>query len=733
MKIPLPDYHTKIIDQFQDLELFKSSQLAIGGIEVTQATQYYRSAEHLTDASDRGPDNSIRLIAGKPAWVRVYPWSLWGISGVTGKLEVQRRYHGFLWKDVTTLTPISPSLSTVPAVIQTDYDTMRGSLNQTLNFVIPSDKMIGTLRLIAHLNSASLKAEYKIIVPVTLRQTLRLAGIMISYDGPASMAPNAPNIQLPAPNLTDLQAVAARAITLFPVQSQAQFRIADTLTLTDHLQDTSFPAVGCGSAWDALHGRVVNARTADGNLPGWIYCGLLPTGVPMGPVDGCGGDGVAVGPNGDPGTIAHEAGHAAGLGHAPAGGAPNPDPNYPAYEPYDPPSIAQASIGEFGLDVNNGNIASPQFFRDFMAYGGPSWISPYHYGLLLNVGILNPETVGIDSPWWKDMVWEEMKKWPWLFETDPPPFKLELPMFPPDYPMEKVISLIVLIDRGNVAQVMHVARTEVRTHIEKAKITRLVACLRNEEGKIIAQAPLLRLERQPGYCDEHEPEKGGGPTRYLAQAFIPDSAPGVLLEINDGEDVLWRREAPDHPAIIKTFNANVVRKTKLKNSLNIDWNISGRFNEVWVRWSTDGENWKALSTGLTGEKAKFDLRMLPAGKVMLQLVAHDGFFSDYSKSVSIKVPEHPPEVSILHPVDGHTYEANQTLRLWGAASGVDNGSLPDESCTWLLENKKIAKGLDAWTALGPGKHLLTLQVDGKGGIGKAKVKITVSKPPKNEI
>ena len=404
---------SKLFDMIKDEVIVKFVQLSVQGIEVTQATQHYRASEHLTDSADRGPDNSIKLIAGKPAMVRVYITSFAGISGVTGTLEVQRRHAGFLWQTITTLNPSTPSVSNVPSHSLVDYATVRDSLNQTLNFIIPADEMIGTLRLIARVEAGSLNAEHTIIVPVTLRQTLQLAGVMISYNGPASSAPNAPNLQLAAPTLADLQAMAARTLDLYPVQSEAQFRNAGNLTLTNHLQDTSFPASGCGTAWNTLHGDVVNARTADGNQPGWIYYGLLPNGVPMGPVGGCGGGGVGVGPAGQGGTLAHEAGHAAGLGHAPAGGAPNPDPNYPAYEPYDPANTPQASIGEYGVDVNNGNVSSPQFVRDFMAYGGPSWISPYHYGKLLNNALLNPATVGIDKPWWKDKIYEELKKWSW--------------------------------------------------------------------------------------------------------------------------------------------------------------------------------------------------------------------------------------------------------------------------------------------------------------------------------
>lgn len=47
------------------------TRFSIAGIEITQATQHYRSDEHLTDPADQGPDNSVRLVANKPAWVRV--------------------------------------------------------------------------------------------------------------------------------------------------------------------------------------------------------------------------------------------------------------------------------------------------------------------------------------------------------------------------------------------------------------------------------------------------------------------------------------------------------------------------------------------------------------------------------------------------------------------------------------------------------------------------------------
>ena len=56
-------------------------------------------------------------------------------------------------------------------------------------------------------------------VDTTLRQTLRIAGIMVGYDGPMSTAPNAPNLQLPLPTLNKLQNTAAITLLMFQVEN----------------------------------------------------------------------------------------------------------------------------------------------------------------------------------------------------------------------------------------------------------------------------------------------------------------------------------------------------------------------------------------------------------------------------------------------------------------------------------------------------------------------------------
>jgi hypothetical protein len=194
-----------ILRQFDLSDLvFKWPWLGWGirGVEVTQAIQYYESARHLTDPADRQPDNSVTLVANKPAWVRVYVRSGWfsgDIPGVTGTIRVRRRILGFLWSNIGTLSAQPPG--NVTARANPPYATERGTLGYTLNFIIPASMMCGHLRLDVHIATpGGWVSDRSIYLDATLQQTLRLAGIMVGYNGPTSTAPGAPNLTLAATN-----------------------------------------------------------------------------------------------------------------------------------------------------------------------------------------------------------------------------------------------------------------------------------------------------------------------------------------------------------------------------------------------------------------------------------------------------------------------------------------------------------------------------------------------------
>ncbi len=437
----MPDLDTILREIDRNDLLIKWPWLGWGihGVEVTQAVQYYESARHLTDPADRQPDNSVTLIASKPAWVRVYVRSGWfagDIPGVTGEITVRRRAFGFLWQNVGTLSPQAPG--TVTARANPPYATERGTLGYTLNFIIPASMMCGNLRLDVHITSpGGWVADRSVYVDATLRQTLRLAGIMVGYNGPTSTAPGAPNLTLAAPALADLQATSAWTLLTFPVQSSATYRTAGTVTWTLPLTDPPSCAGCCSPNWVALNTAVQAVRVADGNRTDVLYYGLMANGIPMGPIIGCNSGGVSTGSLGDGVTMAHELGHACGRPHSPCG-TPG-DPAYPAYEPYDPAGTPTASTGEYGIDISNGAIKSPALFKDFMSYCGPRWVSLFVYGRLTNNTALDPVRACVDRPWWRDEILYERQLIPEKWLPDPPP---ELPWLERIVSPQPLISII---------------------------------------------------------------------------------------------------------------------------------------------------------------------------------------------------------------------------------------------------------------------------------------------------
>ena len=74
------------------------------------------------------------------------------------------------------------------------------------------------------------------------------------------------------------------------------------------------------------------------------------------------------------GIMAHELGHNLGLGHAPCGDPPGPDPLFPS---------ASARIGSWGYDFGRTALVDPTVY-DLMSYcRDPYWISDYHFNKAL--------------------------------------------------------------------------------------------------------------------------------------------------------------------------------------------------------------------------------------------------------------------------------------------------------------------------------------------------------------
>jgi hypothetical protein len=688
--------------------------LVIRGIEVSQSLQYFRADQHLTDPADRGPDNSLTLVANKTAWARVYVENdtTGSLTGVTGTLSVAWGFLNTQSGPALSITPQSPGTATAP--FDPDYETTRGSMAQTLNFIVPASRMYGTISITATVKTSdgSQTATKSIVINAGLQQTLKLRGIMIGYNGPNPSNPST-NLTVAAPGLADLQTTAAWALRVMPVQQNGVFQVASTLTRSQALTGTATNG-GCTSDWLNLNAAIATAKTADGNHPGFLYYGLIAATFPNTSNNGgCESSGVSSGFNGGQTAMTHEIGHACGRPHAPCGGVgTSADANYPAYEPYDSPSARVASIGEYGLDITNGAIATPETARDYMSYCGPAWISIYGYQKLVNNAALNPEQVGHRRPWWENYV--AYDPWWWLhYIPDPPPYWID-PADLVELPVRStpVISVIGILHANDRVEVLSVTRTSMRSLDIAGTTTGLRAVLQGAKNAELASAPVLALPSR-GSCGCGCSDDDDSPR--LFQAFIPDVGRGTALSIRD-EDLksVWKRAAPKTQPSVGS-----VKVSRSKDAVVVSWTSRSKTTDAWVRVSTDeGKTWRAAATSVEGSRSEIDASHLPAGRLLVQVVAHDGFHSVASKPVTFDNAVVPPAPAILHPHKGRRLFAGEALSLWGSVALQDGVSADHFRYAWDLDGKPAGDGLHVMGRVpDAGTHRATFTVrDAKGKV-----------------
>lgn len=717
--------------------------LSIDGIEVTQAIQYYKAHRHLTDPNDRGLDNSVTLVANKPAYIRVYlrtrvntPLVYQGspvfpseIHDVTGQVVVARRRFGNLYNQAVVLNPLPPGK--VTAHYTMNYAQERGSIANTLNFLIPADEMCGDLRLkVTVTNPNNYLDEATIYIIVTLRQTLRLRGIFVGYNGPTSLSPNAPTITLNAPTINDLETTSALTLRLYPVQSDAVYGNAGTITWTLPLTDSATQPGSCSPNWNALIAAVRAQQVLDGNRTDVLYYGLLPVGIPMGAIIGCSGGGTSTGSNGDQDTMAHELGHHCTLPHAPCGGVGNV-PWFPTYEPY-----TTASIGEYGLDIDNGAVLSPVNHKDLMSYCGPEWISLYNYGRLVNNARLHPEIVCQDDI----LIWDKLKRYKkYKFKFPPPPEAVWPPIPDPETILKrdmnelepiKVISITGILHPEDRIEITSLLRLEAVPYVVGGTKTDIIAELLDEKGETVTQSYLYEVPTCGSTgcgCQEGSPDVGVRPAVF--QAFLADIASGYLFQIRRGEEVLWRREAPQQRPEIEDFRLEVSEK-----GLTVSWKIDAAVEdpECGLQWSVDnGRTWSALAGGLRGNQARFEFSQLPNREFLLRLLVSDGFFTVASDPKILDDLGFVPTPSILSPYEDQLLISGNIMRCRGVITSTTGEPVQVEEADWILDGEsRVAAGLDAFIDAPPeGEHKLTLLIHfGKYSVEKTVVFYTVAIP-----
>ena len=661
------------------------------------------------------------LVVGKPALVRVYLRSgMRSFGPATAALEVKRRSPHGAYTTIARPHPDPPGQ--IMPKSDPPYEQERGDMNSlslpripgSINFAIPAEIMSGSLvfhvtvrtgRLLdGDLLEPLLVDTRDVSVDVSLRQTLRLRSIMVGYSGPKSSTDPAPLFVSPPVYPNDLITTARATLIAFPVRNTADTSSAGWITCDQPLDD----GAGCSPNWNALIAKLVAQRTADGNRSDAIYYGLLPTQIPFrntsdlacehigmsaGRVDGL----IRPSFQTDGGRVmAHQLGHDCGLLHAP--GTDNfdaLDPNYPAYPPYDPIGLPKGSIGEYGVTIGGETWINLARYKDIM--GSIGWragplLSLYHYGRLLENPMLDPVFVG------------------GLDVRGAGAF----PKRSDGMDLQPAISIIGLQLSETAFRITSVMRVETRPSSTAA--TGLTATLREQDGSLLAQAPLLiQGTTRAGGCGCRGNDQHSFPR--VVQALIPDVGRGAVLSVGTDASQLWTsRPSPTRPSIAR-FDVGVDRAG---NELTVGWQVQAAGDpEVWLQWSEDdGRTWNALATCLAGEHATFDTAILPSGSIGVRLLASDGFDTVRSRLVRVDLPRRAPAIAILTPGDGETLIAGGTMRLWGAVTMNGRSAITLEHARWSIDGRPVSEGLDTFCpAPAAGDHLLELTaiVDGLEG------------------
>ena len=351
------------------------ADLLIVGAEVSQCIQHFRSAKHL-DAANVFPDNSIRLVADKPAAVRLYV-----DYDASSGLPLIAWLNGELIVTSGTTTMTIPALQSMRP--RRDVSTDRKLLGHTVNFLIPESLCTGAVAIEARVFDLFSPADQ---FSQTLRRDLvfeampdlPVMAVGIEYTGDDTVDGATP-ADLAAPLMSDFVGLFDFTERIFPIP-EVTISSYQTMTYDDDVE--SDISEGCDKIGD-LKDAVADLR---GDSDDIVY-GLFNVGLNTGSVGGCGSDGVAVGRIGAQGTAAHELGHALGRQHAPCDNVTrcaeprNQDDDYPSYAGFD-----SDSIGEYGFDTRaaTGSIVDPANAHDVMGYSGGRWISPYNYKALMS-------------------------------------------------------------------------------------------------------------------------------------------------------------------------------------------------------------------------------------------------------------------------------------------------------------------------------------------------------------
>jgi len=321
--------------------------LSIAGAYITQSSQRF--------------DGSVPLIAGRPAFLRVFVTAN-ELNSATPRVRARFYRHGELVSTMM-MSPVGESVVTTvnegAAAASWGMPLSGGLVTGGLSYVVDVDPD-NTVREIDETDNSYPASANPIALDVRSVPPLEIRFVPIETTA-NSLIGNVTEGRIP-----DLLAATLR---MFPISAYSA-NVRSTFTT-----NVPVPATSSEATWVQILGEINTLRLAEGTAA--HYVGILK--VPY--TSGIAGIGYVPGKtvlswdasNASP-TVAHELGHNWNRRHAPCGGPSGVDQGYP---------YPNARIGVFGFDVAGGVVIDSER-RDVMSYCGPEWVSDYTYEAVLN-------------------------------------------------------------------------------------------------------------------------------------------------------------------------------------------------------------------------------------------------------------------------------------------------------------------------------------------------------------
>jgi hypothetical protein len=362
-----------------------TTPLAVGYTPVPLSTVDYVVSDAELYQSVQRDDNSVPIVAGRPAFLRVFVTANQA-SGAVPAVRVR----------LYSPTGLFDSLTIPGPPVQVPLSVDRGNLTTSWNVNLAAAQVVKGLRLEAIVDpdddiGESNETDNRWPSAGPLALDVRSVPAFKLKLVPVRQSVNQLTGAVNAANQATFADLASRVYPL----NQVNVTLRSTYT-------TSAPALQSNDgngAWGTVLSEIYTLQQADpGNA---TYYGVVATSY-SGGIAGLGyvGAPAAIGWDKQPsagGVAAHELGHTFGRSHAPCGTSPA-DPNYP---------YPNAEIGVWGYDQVAGVLKDPVGFADLMSYCSPAWISDYTYeGVLTYRG---PGPMIVAAPDSGLLVWGRMR------------------------------------------------------------------------------------------------------------------------------------------------------------------------------------------------------------------------------------------------------------------------------------------------------------------------------------